>query len=172
MKRRLMIARALMHEPRLLILDEPTAGVDIEIRRSMWEFLRNINDAGTTIILTTHYLEEAENLCRNVAIIEGGRIIERDSMANVLRKLQTEVFVFNLHASLAAPPQLPGFLARLSDANTLEVEVSKGQHLNEIFALLSAQGIEVNSMRNKVNRLEELFIRLVDDSARAALIGA
>jgi ABC-2 type transport system ATP-binding protein len=172
MKRRLMIARALMHEPRLLILDEPTAGVDIEIRRSMWEFLRNINDAGTTIILTTHYLEEAENLCRNVAIIEGGRIIERDSMANVLRKLQTEVFVFNLHASLAAPPQLPGFLARLSDANTLEVEVSKGQHLNEIFARLSAQGIEVNSMRNKVNRLEELFIRLVDDSARAALIGA
>jgi ABC-2 type transport system ATP-binding protein len=167
MKRRLMIARALMHEPKLLILDEPTAGVDIEIRRSMWEFLRNINDAGTTIILTTHYLEEAENLCRNVAIIEGGRIIERDSMANVLRKLQTEVFVFNLSRSLTEAPELPGYQTALPDGNTLEVEVSKGQSLNDIFAQLSARGIEVNSMRNKVNRLEELFIRLVDVSARA-----
>jgi len=167
MKRRLMIARALMHEPQLLILDEPTAGVDIEIRRSMWEFLRNINEQGTTIILTTHYLEEAENLCRNVAIIEGGRIIERDSMANVLRKLQTEIFVFNLKDSLAAPPLLSGFPAQLSDDHTLEIEVSKGQSLNDIFAQLSARGIEVNSMRNKVNRLEELFIRLVDVSARA-----
>jgi len=173
MKRRLMIARALMHEPKLLILDEPTAGVDIEIRRSMWEFLRNINDAGTTIILTTHYLEEAENLCRNVAIIEGGRIIERDSMANVLRKLQTEIFVFNLSQSLTEAPELPGFATTLPDGNTLEVEVSKGQSLNDIFAELSARGIEVNSMRNKVNRLEELFIRLVDVSARAtALKGA
>jgi ABC-2 type transport system ATP-binding protein len=169
MKRRLMIARALMHEPRLLILDEPTAGVDIEIRRSMWEFLRDLNEQGTTIILTTHYLEEAENLCRNVAIIEGGRIIERDSMVNVLRKLQTEIFVLNLGGSLAAAPQLPGFRATLADDHTLEVEVSKGQNLNEIFARLSAQGIEVNSMRNKVNRLEELFIRLVDVSARAAV---
>jgi len=173
MKRRLMIARALMHEPKLLILDEPTAGVDIEIRRSMWEFLRNINDAGTTIILTTHYLEEAENLCRNVAIIEGGRIIERDSMANVLRKLQTEIFVFNLSESLAEAPALPGYHTTLPDDHTLEVEVSKGQSLNDIFAQLSARGIEVNSMRNKVNRLEELFIRLVDVSARAtALKGA
>jgi len=172
MKRRLMIARALMHEPQLLILDEPTAGVDIEIRRSMWEFLRNINESGTTIILTTHYLEEAENLCRNVAIIEGGRIIERDTMANVLRKLQTEVFVFNLEAPVTATPRLNGFHTSLSDGNTLEVEVSKGQHLNDIFAQLSAQGIEVNSMRNKVNRLEELFVRLVDDSARAALTGS
>jgi ABC-2 type transport system ATP-binding protein len=172
MKRRLMIARALMHEPRLLILDEPTAGVDIEIRRSMWEFLRNINEQGTTIILTTHYLEEAENLCRNVAIIEGGRIIERDSMANVLRKLQTEIFVFNLSLPLLQPPQLQGFRTTLSDDHTLEVEVSKGQSLNDIFAQLSAQGVEVNSMRNKVNRLEELFIRLVDVSARAALQGA
>ena len=172
MKRRLMIARALMHEPQLLILDEPTAGVDIEIRRSMWEFLRNINDAGTTIILTTHYLEEAENLCRNVAIIEGGRIIERDTMANVLRKLQTEIFVFNLDAAMTVAPQLQGFHVRLADGHTLEVEVSKGQHLNDIFAQLSAQGIEINSMRNKVNRLEELFIRLVDDSARAALTGS
>jgi ABC-2 type transport system ATP-binding protein len=168
MKRRLMIARALMHEPRLLILDEPTAGVDIEIRRSMWEFLRDINEQGTTIILTTHYLEEAENLCRNVAIIEGGRIIERDTMANVLRKLQTEIFVFNLSESRNEPPSLPGFRTTLPDDHTLEVEVSKGQSLNDIFAQLSAQGVQVNSMRNKVNRLEELFIRLVDVSARAA----
>ena len=167
MKRRLMIARALMHEPKLLILDEPTAGVDIEIRRSMWEFLRNINDAGTTIILTTHYLEEAENLCRNVAIIEGGNIIERDTMANVLRKLQTEVFVFNLRDARTAPPQLSGFTAVLADEHTLEIEMSKTQTLNDIFAQLSAQGIAVNSMRNKVNRLEELFIRLVDGSASA-----
>ena len=171
MKRRLMIARALMHEPRLLILDEPTAGVDIEIRRSMWEFLRDLNERGTTIILTTHYLEEAENLCRNIAIIEGGRIIERDTMVNVLRKLQTEIFVLNLGGSLAAAPDIPGFRATLADDHTLEVEVTKGQNLNEIFARLSAQGIEVNSMRNKVNRLEELFIRLVDVSARAAVAG-
>jgi ABC-2 type transport system ATP-binding protein len=168
MKRRLMIARALMHEPKLLILDEPTAGVDIEVRRSMWEFLRNINEAGTTIILTTHYLEEAENLCRNVAIIEGGNIIERDSMANVLRKLQTEVFVFNLRESRVVAPQLSGFTAMLSDDHTLEIEMSKTQSLNDIFAQLSAQGIVVTSMRNKVNRLEELFIRLVDGSAVAA----
>jgi ABC-2 type transport system ATP-binding protein len=168
MKRRLMIARALMHEPKLLILDEPTAGVDIEIRRSMWEFLRDINDQGTTIILTTHYLEEAENLCRNVAIIEGGRIIERDSMSNVLRKLQTETFVFNLTEPPGAVPQLAGFKALATDDHTLEVEVSKGQSLNDIFVQLSAQGIRVHSMRNKVNRLEELFMKLVDDSVRAS----
>jgi len=168
MKRRLMIARALMHEPKLLILDEPTAGVDIEIRRSMWEFLRNINDEGTTIILTTHYLEEAENLCRNVAIIEGGRIIERDTMSNVLRKLQAETFVFNLSEAKAAAPLLSGFKTQLTDDHTVEVEVSRGQSLNDVFAQFSAQGIAVNSMRNKVNRLEELFMRLVDDSARAA----
>jgi len=172
MKRRLMIARALMHEPRLLILDEPTAGVDIEIRRSMWEFLRTINEEGTTIILTTHYLEEAENLCRNVAIIDGGRIIERDSMSNVLRKLQAEVFVLNLAAPLADAPAIPGFRTLLADDHTLEVEVSRGQNLNEIFAYLSGLGIEVTSMRNKVNRLEELFIRLVDQSARAAAANA
>jgi ABC-2 type transport system ATP-binding protein len=157
-----MIARALMHEPRLLILDEPTAGVDIEIRRSMWVFLREINDSGTTIILTTHYLEEAENLCREVAIIDGGRIIERDSMANVLRKLQTEIFVFNLRTALTSAPSLQGFTAHLIDDHTLEVEISKDQSLNEIFAQFSGAGIEVSSMRNKVNRLEELFIRLVD----------
>jgi ABC-2 type transport system ATP-binding protein len=166
MKRRLMIARALMHEPRLLILDEPTAGVDIEIRRSMWEFLRDINERGTTIILTTHYLEEAENLCRNIAIIDRGRIIERDNMANVLRKLQTEVFVFNFRSQVTALPQLPGFKITMPDSQTLEVEVTKGQSLNDIFARLSAQGIEVGSMRNKVNRLEELFIRLVDAGER------
>ena len=171
MKRRLMIARALMHEPKLLILDEPTAGVDIEIRRSMWDFLRDINEQGTTIILTTHYLEEAENLCRNVAIIEGGRIIERDSMANVLRKLQTETLVFQLSEPRTAAPAMTGFKTDLSDDHTLEVEVSKGQSLNDIFAQLSLQGIRVDSMRNKVNRLEELFVRLVDDSVRSAVKG-
>jgi len=162
MKRRLMIARALMHEPKLLILDEPTAGVDIEIRRSMWEFLRNINDEGTTIILTTHYLEEAENLCRNVAIIEGGRIIERGTMSHVLSKLQTEVFVLNLSEPVSMPPALPGFRNEMTDDHTLEVELSRGQSLNEIFSQLSSQGVRVNSMRNKVNRLEELFMRLVE----------
>jgi ABC-2 type transport system ATP-binding protein len=162
MKRRLMIARALMHEPRLLILDEPTAGVDIEIRRLMWEFLREINERGTTIILTTHYLEEAETLCRNIAIINGGHIAERDRMSSLLRRLHTETFVLNLRNSLAAPPQLEGYAARLVDDHTLELEVSKEQNLNEIFSRLSAQGIEVLSMRNKVNRLEEIFMRLVE----------
>lgn len=163
MKRRLMIARALMHEPKLLILDEPTAGVDIEIRRSMWDFLRQINEQGTTIILTTHYLEEAESLCRNIAIIDGGRIIERDRMSNLLRKLQTESFVFTLRHPVAAPPQLPGYGVKLVDDHTLEVEVSKEQNLNDIFARLSAQGVDVISMRNKVNRLEEMFMRLVEN---------
>ena len=167
MKRRLMIARALMHRPELLILDEPTAGVDIEVRRSMWEFLRMINGEGTTIILTTHYLEEAENLCRNVAIIDGGRIIERDSMVNVLRKLQAETFVLNLREACTAVPRLEGFRAMLADEHTLEVEVSRGQSLNRVFAQLSEQGIEIDSMRNKVNRLEELFVRLVDSRGRA-----
>ena len=168
MKRRLMIARALMHEPRLLILDEPTAGVDIEIRRSMWLFLREINERGTTIILTTHYLEEAESLCREIAIIDGGRIIERDSMTNVLRKLQTETFVFNLRVSLSSAPVLQGFTAHLIDDHTIEVEMSKEQSLNEIFAQFSTAGVEVASMRNKVNRLEELFIRLVDAKSHNA----
>jgi ABC-2 type transport system ATP-binding protein len=166
MKRRLMIARALMHEPRLLILDEPTAGVDIEIRRSMWEFLRDINGSGTTIILTTHYLEEAENMCRSVAIIDRGQIIERDSMANVLRKLQAETFVFDLRQPLTVAPQMPGFTTSLPDGHTLEIEVTNKQSLNAIFAQLTAHGVEVASMRNKVNRLEELFVRLVDAGAR------
>ena len=162
MKRRLMIARALMHEPRLLILDEPTAGVDIEIRRSMWDFLRDINARGTTIILTTHYLEEAETLCRNIAIINGGRIVERDRMSSLLRRLHVETFVFNLRDPLAAAPRLAGYVTALVDDHTLEVEVSKEENLNDIFARLSALGIEVLSMRNKVNRLEEIFMRLVE----------
>ncbi|HUN73758.1 MAG TPA: ABC transporter ATP-binding protein [Steroidobacteraceae bacterium] len=168
MKRRLMIARALMHEPRLLILDEPTAGVDIEIRRSMWEFLRQINAQGTTIILTTHYLEEAETLCRNIAIIDGGRIAERDRMSSLLRRLHTEVFVLNLREPLTEPPHLEGYPTRLEDSHTLEVEVSKEQSLNDIFLRLSSLGIDVLSMRNKVNRLEEIFMRLVEARAGAA----
>jgi ABC-2 type transport system ATP-binding protein len=162
MKRRLMIARALMHEPRLLILDEPTAGVDIEIRRSMWDFLREINAHGTTIILTTHYLEEAETLCRNIAIINGGRIVERDRMSSLLRRLHQETFVFNLRDALALAPPLEGYVVTLVDDHTLEVEVSKEENLNDIFARLTSLGIEVVSMRNKVNRLEEIFMRLVE----------
>jgi ABC-2 type transport system ATP-binding protein len=162
MKRRLMIARALVHEPRLLILDEPTAGVDIEVRRSMWEFLRRINEQGTTIILTTHYLEEAESLCRHIAIIDEGRIIENDRMSTVLRKLHTETFVLNLRDPLHAAPALPGYAVTRVDDTTLEVEVNKDQALNAIFAALSAEGIAVVSMRNKANRLEELFLRLVE----------
>jgi len=162
MKRRLMIARALMHEPRLLILDEPSAGVDIEIRRSMWEFLREINARGTTIILTTHYLEEAETLCRNIAIINGGRIVERDRMSSLLRRLHVQTFVLNLREPLAVAPPLPGYLVTLVDDHTLEVLVSEEESLNDIFAQLTALGIEVLSMRNKVNRLEEIFMRLVE----------
>ncbi|HET8691499.1 MAG TPA: ABC transporter ATP-binding protein [Steroidobacteraceae bacterium] len=162
MKRRLMIARALVHEPRLLILDEPTAGVDIEIRRSMWSFLRGINAEGTTIILTTHYLEEAETLCRHIAIIDGGRIIENDTMAGVIRKLSQETFVLNFRCPAATVPQLAGYGARLVDDHTIEVDVRREQGLNGIFASLSQQGVEVVSMRNKVNRLEELFMRLVE----------
>ena len=168
MKRRLMIARALVHEPRLLILDEPTAGVDIEIRRTMWEFLRETNERGVTIILTTHYLEEAENLCRHVAIIDKGRIIENDRMTNVLRKLQSETFVLNLREPVREAPNLPGFAVVLVDDRTLEVEASKDKSLNDIFVRLAAQGVDVVSMRNKVNRLEELFMRLVRGANDAA----
>ncbi|MGQ0834390.1 MAG: ATP-binding cassette domain-containing protein [Gammaproteobacteria bacterium] len=166
MKRRLMIARALMHEPRLLILDEPTAGVDIENRRSMWSFLTEINARGTTIILTTHYLEEAETLCRNIAIIDRGHIAERDRMSSLLRKLHSEIFVLNLREAVAVAPQLDGYPTKLVDDHTLEVEVSKEQNLNEIFSRLSGQRIEVLSMRNKVNRLEEIFMRLVEKGER------
>jgi ABC-2 type transport system ATP-binding protein len=168
MKRRLMIARALMHEPRLLILDEPTAGVDIEIRRSMWDFLRELNERGTTIILTTHYLEEAETLCRNIAIIDGGRIVERDRMSSLLRRLNTESFVLNLRNTLQSAPKLASSITTtLTDDHTLEVEITKEQTLNEVFCELSAAGIEVLSMRNKVNRLEEIFMRLVERGAAA-----
>ena len=162
MKRRLMIARALVHEPRLLILDEPTAGVDIEIRRAMWEFLREINAAGTTIILTTHYLEEAESLCRRVAIIDQGRIIEDARMSEVLRKLQREVFVLSLAEPLAQLPTIEGFELMARDDDDVEVAIGRGQDLNALFAALSARNIRVTSLRNKANRLEELFLRLVD----------
>ena len=167
MKRRLMIARALMHEPRLLILDEPTAGVDIEVRRSMWDFLREINASGTTIILTTHYLEEAETLCRDIAIITSGRIAERDSMASLLRRLNTETFVLNLREALQTAPTLGAYAAKLTDPHTLEVEVSKEQSLNEIFQCLTQLGVHVLSMRNKVNRLEEVFMKLVEGGANS-----
>jgi len=174
MKRRLMIARALVHEPRLLILDEPTAGVDIEIRRSMWTFLREINERGTTIILTTHYLEEAEQLCRSVAIIDEGRIIEHGPMDRVLRKLHTEAFLFDTREALPEDFALDGFRARRVDWHSLEVEIDKDQTLNEVFAVLSTRGIEVLSMRNKANRLEELFLRLVEgnDDASAPAVPA
>ncbi|QKT04467.1 ABC transporter ATP-binding protein [Ectothiorhodospiraceae bacterium 2226] len=162
-KRRLMIARALVHEPRLLILDEPTAGVDIEVRRSMWDFLREINARGTTIILTTHYLEEAESLCRHIAIIDHGQLAENTSMKALLARLQMETFVLDLKAPLARAPQLPGQRLRLIDEHTLEADVSKEESLNALFDALSAQGIEVLSMRNKRNRLEELFLTLVED---------
>jgi ABC-2 type transport system ATP-binding protein len=170
MKRRLMIARALVHEPRLLILDEPTAGVDIEIRRSMWDFMREINAKGTTIILTTHYLEEAESLCRNIAIIDEGRIIENDSMKNVIGKLQLEVFVLTVKEAVSAAPVLNGYVSRLRNEHEIEVEVAKGQGLNDVFAQVSQLGLHVTSMRTKTNRLEELFIRLVEnkDERRSA----
>src|SRR6188768_3534512 len=161
--KRKTMARALLHEPKLLILDEPTAGVDIEIRRSMWDFLRQINAAGTTIILTTHYLEEAESLCRNIAIIEGGEIIVRDRMSNLLRKLQTESFLFTLRDATTTVPLLEGYGVKLVDDHTLEVEISKDQSVNDIFARLTAQRVDVLSMRNKVNRLEEMFMRLVEN---------
>jgi ABC-2 type transport system ATP-binding protein len=172
MKRRLMIARALVHEPRLLILDEPTAGVDIENRRSMWEFLSETNQRGTTIILTTHYLEEAERLCRHIAIIDEGQIIEHDRMSNVIRKLQTETFVFNLRKAIAAAPPLPAYEVKLIDDHTLEIEVDREQNLNDIFARLSDSNIEVLSMRNKVNRLEDFFMKLVEGKVNGSGDGA
>jgi ABC-2 type transport system ATP-binding protein len=172
MKRRLMIARALVHEPRLLILDEPTAGVDIENRRSMWEFLSETNQRGTTIILTTHYLEEAERLCRHIAIIDEGQIIEHDRMSNVIRKLQTETFVFNLRKAIAAAPPLPAYEVKLIDDHTLEIEVDREQNLNDIFARLSESNIEVLSMRNKVNRLEDFFMKLVEGKVNGSGDGA
>ncbi|HIF9341883.1 TPA: ABC transporter ATP-binding protein [Photobacterium damselae] len=160
MKRRLMIARALMHEPKLLILDEPTAGVDIELRRSMWTFLRSINEQGVTIILTTHYLEEAEMLCRNIGIINHGELIENTTMKSLLSKLEAETFILDLSAPIETVA-LEQVVWRLLDSTTLEIEINKGESLNHVFAQLSEQGINVQSMRNKANRLEELFVTLV-----------
>ena len=165
MKRRLMIARALVHEPRLLILDEPTAGVDIEMRRSMWDFLKKINTQGTTIILTTHYLEEAEALCRHIAIINEGNIVENTSVKTLLRQLHREVFILDCTEGLPGDIDIHGFASRRVDAHTLEVEVEKGQHINEVFAQLDSQGIHISSMRNRANRLEEMFVNLVEGSA-------
>jgi ABC-2 type transport system ATP-binding protein len=167
MKRRLMIARALVHEPRLLILDEPTAGVDIEIRRSMWDYLREINAAGTTIILTTHYLEEAESLCRHIGIIDDGRMIENAKMSTVLRKLQREVLILSLAGRVSEAPVLEGFKTLMRDECELEVEKGPDHDINDLFEQLNKQGIRVVSMRNKANRLEELFMRLVDSKTEA-----
>lgn len=167
MKRRLMIARALMHEPKLLILDEPTAGVDIEIRRSMWEFLQNLNKQGITIILTTHYLEEAEMLCRNIAIIDKGVIGENTSMKSLLAKLNIETFILDT-TEFEEAPRLEGFNCTATDNHTLEIEVAKEQGLNTVFTQLTEQGVQVLSMRNKSNRLEELFVRLVEEGKKGA----
>lgn len=161
MKRRLMIARALVHEPELLILDEPTAGVDIEMRRSMWDFLRELNEQGTTIILTTHYLEEAETLCRNIAIIDEGRIVHDGSMRDLLRQLHTETFVLDAASSLPADIEVPGYPTVRVDDHCLEVLVDKDQSLNAVFAELSRRDIEILSLRNKTNRLEEMFVSLL-----------
>ncbi|MBL0567171.1 ABC transporter ATP-binding protein [Aeromonas veronii] len=166
MKRRLMIARALMHEPKLLILDEPTAGVDIEIRRSMWTFLKDLNEQGVTIILTTHYLEEAEMLCRNIGIIDKGRLIENTSMKNLLGKLGRETFLLDL-APGSVVPEVPEFNGRMQDERTLEVDLDKSQSLNSLFEQLSNQQVQVVSMRNKANRLEELFVNLVEEGRKA-----
>ncbi len=165
MKRRLLIARALVHQPRLLILDEPTAGVDIEMRRSMWDFLKKLNSEGTTIILTTHYLEEAEALCRNIAIINHGRIVEHTSIRDLLRRLHREVFIFDAVEALPESVVAEGFSVRRVDDTTLEIEVEKGQHINEVFAGLNQANIRISSMRNRANRLEEMFVNLVEGAA-------
>lgn len=162
-KRRLLIARALIHDPKILILDEPTAGVDVELRRSMWQFLTRINREGKTIVLTTHYLEEAETLCKNIAIINNGEIVENTSMKSLLSKLNVETFVLDLYAEISTTPELGEFSVRQIDPMTLEVDLVKGQKINDLFKLLSDHNIQVRSMRNKSNRLEELFIRLLNE---------
>lgn len=169
MKRRLMIARALVHNPKLLILDEPTAGVDIELRRSMWSFMQEINRQGTSIILTTHYLEEAESLCRNIAIIDKGTIIRDTSMRQLLSELNSETFVLDLTAPLQQTPNLANFTCRLTEPTTLEVEINKGQNISQMFAQLQQQNIEVASLRNKANRLEEMFVTLVESTPASNL---
>lgn len=167
LKRRLMIARALMHEPPLLILDEPTAGVDIELRRSMWDFLRRINEEGQTIILTTHYLEEAESLCRRIAIIQHGELSEQGEMRELLARLHTETFVLDLRSPLEAAPEIDGYRVRRTGPTTIELEVDREQNINQAFERLSAAGLEVLSMRNKANRLEEIFMNLVEKERNA-----
>ncbi|MHC8288169.1 ABC transporter ATP-binding protein [Pseudomonas sp. XS1P51] len=170
MKRRLMIARALVHEPRLLILDEPTAGVDIELRRSMWTFLTELNKKGITIILTTHYLEEAEQLCRNIGIIDHGTIVENTSMKQLLSQLHVETFLLDIKNTLQAAPQLLGYPTKLLDGHTIEVQVDKAMGITALFTQLAQQSIEVLSLRNKTNRLEELFVSLVEKNlAKVAL---
>ncbi len=165
MKRRLMIARSLIHEPRLLILDEPSAGVDIEMRRSMWAFLKRINEQGTTIILTTHYLEEAEALCRHIAIINNGVIVENTSIKALLRQLRREVFILDCVEVLPDSIVIAGYTVRRVDDHTLEVEVQKGQDLNQVFSVLGEEGVHISSMRNRANRLEEMFVNLVEGDA-------
>ncbi|MGH8224996.1 MAG: ATP-binding cassette domain-containing protein [Gammaproteobacteria bacterium] len=169
-KRRLMIARALMHEPPLLILDEPTAGVDIELRRSMWDFLRKINAEGVSIILTTHYLEEAESLCRRIAIIQHGELSEQGDMRELLNRMRMETFILDLRKPVAQAPEIEDYTLRRMDATTLELDVLREQNINQVFERLSAAGVEVLSMRNKANRLEEIFMKLVEqerDASRA-----
>lgn len=168
MKRRLMIARALVHEPRLLILDEPTAGVDIELRRSMWDYLSKLNAEGTTIILTTHYLEEAESLCRNIAILDKGQVVENTDMRSLLAKLQQETFVLDCAGDLTTLPVIGGYVMRMDKPGVLEVDIQRGQSLNSVFDALSTVGVQVTSMRNKSNRLEELFVRLVEKNLSGA----
>ena len=168
MKRRLMIARAMVNEPKLLILDEPTAGVDIEIRRSMWDFISEINSSGTTVILTTHYLEEAESLCRNIAIIDKGEIIKNTDMKSLLATLDVETFILDLRESITHCPSVEGMQITVVDDTTLEASLPKQKSLNNLFAALEKQGIHVLSMRNKANRLEELFMGLVESSHEAS----
>ena len=163
MKRRLMIARALVHEPRLLILDEPTAGVDIEIRRSMWKFLQQINETGTTIILTTHYLEEAETLCRNVAIINNGEIVANSSMKSLLKKMDKQTFIFDTKIDLPENFTVLDYEVEIVDPHCFEITLNQGDSLNTIVTCFTEAGVEVVSMRNKSNRLEELFMGLVED---------
>lgn len=168
MKRRVMIARSLMNDPKLLILDEPTAGVDIELRHHLWRFLTKLNESGTTIILTTHYLEEAEHLCKNVAIIDHGEIIEHSNMKSLINRLNVQTMILDMAEPMQKLPQLDGFVWRLQDDTSIEVEIHRQQTLNDLFQILTAQKIKINSMRNKTNRLEELFVHLVTQNKKQA----
>ena len=163
MKRRLMLARALVHEPKMLILDEPTAGVDVELRRSMWDFLIDINQQGVTIVLTTHYLEEAESLCKNIAIINHGKIVENTSMKELLSRLNKETFIFDLNNPIKELPNLDDYNLKLIDTTTIEVEVDRERNINKLFEILTKKNINITSMRNKTSRLEELFLKLLNN---------